>query len=326
MLTSITHPATHIPPARLPRLQQDIHDVGPRRVARRALLQDLVQPAKSAPAVLDTSSSDCLKSATMLAYGSAISFCATHTEAHALTCASVRGDWVANCRLVQGPSAPFLAACATIAFVRCYELLRHVWQQPLPAVLPWVRSVLLPHLAAPSSALLWDLSCASSHWHAALVEARLQLALASDDLMDANWCVVQHQQLVQTYIKDNGLTTESVRSSDHASYGLVSLVQTAELLANQGLESGYSLRLFRALEAHAALFAGRVCPAGYSIQQFNILSWLQPCAWEVALGRYEAEGRGIGMPNVRMLLQRRLRPCGFHMYFGYDTATHANPT
>ncbi|WIA10865.1 hypothetical protein OEZ85_011031 [Tetradesmus obliquus] len=149
-------------------------------------------------------------------------------------------------------------------------------------------------------------------------------AYAQKAVQEANWCIVQYQQILKSYVKDSGFTGESLRDSDRCCFGLAGLVHIAELLQGQGIDA-YSFKLFRALELHAALLSCKRVPLGYTVDQFTILNWLQPSAWEIALDHYERRC-GIAMPNVRMLLSQKLRPCGFNMHFGFDTITHAHVT
>lgn len=324
LLTSVAHPATLINPDSLTTFRQDVQGSLARRQARSALATRLKLQAPGAweaqASVATPHDEACLAEAALRCYGSALLFLATGKPAHAERSLAVLEAWCAKCRAVEGPNAPYVAAWSTATFSRAYELLRHCYlASAAQSFAPWVRATMLPHLRGETErhGLQWGYF---SHWHAAILEARLQFALVTDDVREANWCVVQHQRVLGGYIADSGFTGESLRSSDCCSAGLASLVHVAELLAHQGVAGSYSERLFRALELHAGLLAAGRVPMGYRMEQFAIKKWVLPSAWEVALRHYEVR-TGIAMPNVRMLVAQH-RPFGYHLHSGFDTLTH----
>lgn len=325
LLTSIQHPATLIHPTKVASFQQDVQSSMVRRRARQALGSQLPPLLLSAiEGVSDAAGEAQLQDAVKMCYGCTLLYMSTRTEVYATRAAAIIQAWSTTCKAITCPDAPWVAAWSTASFSRCYELLMHVWpggaSSPLLAMfVPWVRSTLLPHLkgSTDKDGLQWGYF---NHWHTTILEARLQFALVTDDIRECNWCIVQYQLIMKTYISETGFIGDSMRDSDRCCYGLAGLVHMAQLLNNQGVDMGYTIELFRALELHAAMYACARAPPGYAMQQFKVFNWIQPSAWEVALSHYE-HAAGISMPNTRLLLAK-IRPCNFHMHFGFDTITH----
>lgn len=334
LLHAIRHPATLIHPDKLATFQQDVQASFWRRRARQSMIAQLplsADMAGTAVRVVDATagskSEASLKEAAMMAYGCALLYLATQNTEYAKKSANILHEWVSTCKTFAGPDAPLIAAWCTSSFTRTFELLRHAcpaskhgMSQIDATFVPWVRKVMLPHLfgEADPHGLQWGYY---THLHITIAEARLQFALAADDIADANWCLVQYQQMMTSYVKDSGFTGETLHDSDRFCCGLAGLIQIAELLQNQGIDMAYSMKLFRAVELHAALVGCSLLPCGYVWSQFTIMDWIQPSAWEIALHHFEGHSN-IAMPHVRLLLQK-IRPCGFSKHFGFDTITHA---
>jgi hypothetical protein len=205
---------------------------------------------------------------------------------------------------------------------RSAELLKYTYPQWNIKVetdyINWVKKLLLPHLRGETEKykLKWGFY---NNWHTSILEARLQFGLLCNDLNEVNYCISEYQKIVVSYVKDNGFTGETLRDSDHCCFGLAGMIQICEILYHQGINL-YCKRLFNAIELHANIYACNYTPPGYSREQFNIRSWIQPSAWEIAFCHFSCRQK-LNMPCTQRLLEK-IRPCNFELHWGFDTLTH----
>jgi hypothetical protein len=215
---------------------------------------------------------------------------------------------------------------------RACELLKHVipnWEQKFKHIeelyVNWVRKMLMPHLLGQTEKykLKWGFY---NNWHTSILEAKLQFAILTNDIVVANNCIEEYKTIFASYVRDNGFTGETLRDSDHCTFGLAGLVQICELAHHQGIDL-YSLNnnlLHKSIEFHADLYGNKRVPTGcndtYTLQQFNICNWIQPSAWEIARKHF-CERKKMNMKNTDALLAK-IRPSGYALHWGYCTLTH----
>lgn len=259
-------------------------------------------------------------------YAQTLAFLVTKNIVYAKNAEAIVSAWVNKCKVFKGNNAPLEASWGLIPLTSSLEILKYTYQaynkQLHSQFIKWVQTLLLPHLRGETEKykLSWGFF---NNWHLSITQARLQFALFTDNLNEANWCIQRYKDIFNSYVKDNCFTGETLRDSDHCCFGLAGLVQICELAFHQGVDL-YSLRnnlLQKCFEFHAKLYLGLEIPSGYTREQFNIYKWIQPCGWEIAFNHYKNR-KQIKMPYTLQILNK-IRPCNFELFYGYDTLTHS---
>lgn len=261
-------------------------------------------------------------------YAQALAYVITGNTKYLDNCLHILNSWASVCETFKGDNAPLEAAWGVASMTRSFEIVKYnvgqEYKERASGVqhryVNWVTRLLMPHLRGETNQhkLKWPYN----NWHTSIVEARLQFALLRDDLKEVNWCIDEYKRIFDTYIKDNGFTSETLRDSDHCCFGIAGLIQVAETLYHQGIDV-YSLKnnlLHKVLEFHAGLYGGGKCPTGFDINQFKIQKWIQPCGWEIARHHFVVRKK-MSTPNTDTLLMK-IRPCKYELHWGYDTLTH----
>lgn len=258
-------------------------------------------------------------------YANVLAYLVTNDDKYAKNCISIFQNWSSICKEFKGENAPIEAAWGIASMARSCELLKYTypkWNLSLESTwINWVKKLLLPHLRGETEKykLNWGFF---NNWHTSITEARLQFGLLCNDLTEINWCIKRYTEIFSSYVKDNGVTGETFRDSDHCSFGLAGMIQICELLYHQNVDV-YSLRdslLSRCVELHAGMFASGVFPTFAPKNKVFIYKWVQPSAWEIAYNHFVHRSKLL-MPFTSKLLSQ-IRPCKFALHWGYDTVTH----
>lgn len=262
-----------------------------------------------------------------LAYANALAYLATKNKLYAQNCVAILRSWATICRQFGGANAPVEAAWGVAALSRSCELLKYTFPQWDPTVerlfVDWVRRLLLPHLRGDTEQykLNWGYF---NNWHTSITEARLQYALLCNNIPEVNWCINRYRDIFLSYVRNNGVTGETFRDSDHCCFGLAGMIQTCELAYHQGVDL-YSLRnglLRDCIELHSGFYGCNIFPSFAPKSRMIVYKWIQPSAWEIAYNHYK-NIKKRPMDNTRVLLTK-IRPCKFELHWGYDTVTHYN--
>jgi hypothetical protein len=258
------------------------------------------------------------------AYGQALAYIVTKKDVYAENVMKILWDWSTKCKVFKGNNAPLEAAWGVASMSRACELVKYVykskWKKGVEtSYITWVRKLLLPHLKGETERykLNWGFF---NNWHTSITEARMQFALLTDDIQEFNWCCTRYKEILSKYVKEDGLTGESFRDSDHCCFGLAGLIQMAELAWHQGINL-YTDTLRKSLELHAGVYSGEANPPNWPRESFSVYKWIQPSAWEVAVNHYTNRNK-FPMPYTQSLL-KKIRPCKYELHWGWDTLTHA---
>lgn len=259
------------------------------------------------------------------AYHQALAWVVTKNDKYALNCMAILNAWATVNKQFTNGNAPLEAAWGTAAMARSAELLKYSfpkWDKEIEKrYITWTRTVLMPHMRGETEKykLEWGFY---NNWHTSITEARLQFAFLCDDEEESNWCIKRYEQIFNSYVKNDGMTGESFRDSDHCCFGLAGMLQICELLYHQGVNM-YGLKsrlLMKVIELHAAVYALGIMPSGTSKEQFKMCGWIQPSGWEITRNHYVVRAKQK-MPHTEALL-KKIRPCKYALHWGWDTLTH----
>jgi hypothetical protein len=253
-------------------------------------------------------------------YAQALAYLLTKNEKYAETVMKILDAWASRCVVFKGPNAPLEAAWGTASMTRGCELMKYAypkWNRGIEEKYKaWVKRMLMPHLNGDTEKyhLKWGFY---NNWHTSIMEAKLQYALLCDDIKEVNKTIVKYKEIFDDYVRTDGMTGESNRDSDHCCFGIAGMIQTCELLNNQGVDL-YSYKghlLKKCVEFHAQVYSNKYDTN--KTAEFHVYKWIQPSGWEVIRHYYQND-----MPYTDMLL-KRIRPCNYALHWGFDTLTHA---
>eukprot|EP00882_Tetradesmus_deserticola_P014281 GHRQ01015179.1.p1 GENE.GHRQ01015179.1~~GHRQ01015179.1.p1 ORF type:complete len:340 (-),score=102.04 GHRQ01015179.1:373-1392(-) len=240
------------------------------------------------------------------AYLQTLSYLLHGTSAYADTVLAIVKAWCSTCMAITGDNRILEAAWSTACFARSLELLKYTYspqfkQSGIEAVYnKWVDAVVMPALTAP---ITWKINGGvdtASNWHAARVEALMQLAVFRDDRHAFDQQVAEFRRILPIIIKPSGLGNEVLRDLMHAQFSLGSLAHVCELAHNA---TGGSLDLYRELDDRLAKGMEYVAtiilqpPPG---KELKMVAWHPAGAWGLSVTAYEQ--RGVQVPKSRKLL------------------------
>lgn len=260
-------------------------------------------------------------------YANVLAYLVTGDDRYAKNCMSILENWCTVCKEFKGANAPLEAAWGVAAMARSCELLKYTypkWSGSLESRwITWVKRLLLPHLRGETEKykLNWGFF---NNWHTSITEARLQFGLLCDDLIEVNWCKDRYKDIFNSYVQEDGVTGETLRDSDHCSFGLAGMIHICELFSHQNIDV-YSLRnnlIYKCIELHAGMYASGVFPPFLPKNKVVIYKWIQPSAWEIAYNHFVSRKKLL-MPHTSKLLVL-IRPCNYALHWGYDTITHCH--
>lgn len=265
-------------------------------------------------------------------YTQALAYLLSKKEIYAENVLNIMKTWSETCTTFTGSNAPLEGAWMLASMARGIEIIKYIYPNYNYNIhnkfVNWIKTTVLPHLLGQTSvsSWIWGDKTTFNNWHTSTIEARLQFAILTDNVIEINNCVNLYKAVFSKYVNDNGLTGESFRDSDHCCFGLAGMINICEILHNINIDV-YTLRdnlLMKCVELHAGVYCFQKVPPGYSVSQFNCYCWIQPSSWEIAYNHF-CNRLHLSMPNTLGLLSKT-RPSKYQLHWGYDTLTHSVST